>query len=166
MKYTVTLAGRTFEVDLTGPSAAVDGESLAAVLHTVAGTPLRQLVSGDHSELLALVRVEGGWQVGRAGELWDVQVVDERTRLLREMTGGGKAAGEDQVIKAPMPGLVLRLEVEAGQAVTVGTGLVVLEAMKMENEIRAPVAGRVRAIHVTAGQAVEKGVPLMEIVAD
>jgi len=65
----------------------------------------------------------------------------------------------------PMPGLVLRLEVDEGQSVTPGMGLVVLEAMKMENEIRAQSAGTVRRIHVKTGQAVEKGTPLLEIEA-
>jgi len=166
VKYTVSLAGRTFEVDLSGPTARVDGEAISAALHTVPGTPMRQLVTGDRSDLMALVRQEGGWQVGRAGEWWDVHVIDERTRLLREMTGGGNAPTGDQVIKAPMPGLVLRLEVEEGQEVTHGMGLVVLEAMKMENEIRASVAGRVRKVHVVAGQAVEKGAVMLVIGLD
>jgi pyruvate carboxylase subunit B len=65
-----------------------------------------------------------------------------------------------------MPGLVLRVEVEVGQPVVPGSGLVVLEAMKMENEIRAPGPGRVRAVLVKAGQTVEKGSPLVELGAE
>jgi pyruvate carboxylase subunit B len=65
-----------------------------------------------------------------------------------------------------MPGLVLRLEVEVGQRVETGAGVVVLEAMKMENEIRAAGPGVVRAVHVVVGQAVEKGAPLVELVAE
>lgn len=158
MKYTVTLAGRTFSFDLAG---------VEAELHAVPGTPLRQLVEGDRSDVMALVPGEarGAWRVVRGGEIWEVEVVDERTRLLREMTGAGAAAAGDQVIRAPMPGMVLRLEVEAGQAVEPGTGLVVLEAMKMENEIRAQTGGVVRAVHVRPGQAVEKGAVLLEVEA-
>ncbi|HEY2825603.1 MAG TPA: biotin/lipoyl-containing protein [Gemmatimonadales bacterium] len=62
-----------------------------------------------------------------------------------------------------MPGLVLRLEVAVGDTVTAGQGLVVLEAMKMENEIKAGVAGVVSAIRVAAGQAVDKGAVLIEL---
>ena len=62
-----------------------------------------------------------------------------------------------------MPGMILRLEVEEGQAVTRGVGLVVLEAMKMENEIRAPEDGVVVRIHAEPGRAVEKGAPLVEL---
>jgi biotin carboxyl carrier protein len=64
-----------------------------------------------------------------------------------------------------MPGLVLRLEVSVGATVRAGQGLIVLEAMKMENEIKAGLAGVVKAIHVAPGQAVEKGAPLVELEA-
>ncbi|MBI2072612.1 MAG: acetyl-CoA carboxylase biotin carboxyl carrier protein subunit [Gemmatimonadetes bacterium] len=63
-----------------------------------------------------------------------------------------------------MPGLVLRVDVEAGQEIAAGAGLVVLEAMKMENEIRSSGPGRVKSVLVEPGQAVEKGTPLVEVV--
>ncbi len=65
------------------------------------------------------------------------------------------------VVKAPMPGLVVRVEVVVGQRVNVGAGLVVVEAMKMENELRATRAGVVETIHVAAGQTVDKGASLV-----
>jgi pyruvate carboxylase subunit B len=67
------------------------------------------------------------------------------------------------VIKAPMPGLVVRVQVAVGQAVTAGVGLVVVEAMKMENELKAPRAGTVAQVHVQAGDKVEKGQPLVSL---
>jgi biotin carboxyl carrier protein len=60
-----------------------------------------------------------------------------------------------------MPGKLVRLLVEAGQAVEAGQGLLVMEAMKMENELRAPRAGRVREVHVSERQAVETGALLL-----
>ncbi|PYP09034.1 MAG: hypothetical protein DMD59_10365 [Gemmatimonadetes bacterium] len=62
-----------------------------------------------------------------------------------------------------MPGLVVRVEVREGQVVEVGEGLVVVEAMKMENELRASSRGVVEQIHVSPGQRVEKGAPLVTI---
>jgi len=67
------------------------------------------------------------------------------------------------VVKAPMPGLVVRVEVSAGQVVEVGESLVVVEAMKMENELRAAHQGVVEAVHVKAGDRVEKGTPLVTL---
>jgi pyruvate carboxylase subunit B len=62
-----------------------------------------------------------------------------------------------------MPGLIVQLRVQVGDMVSAGTGLVVMEAMKMENELRAPAAGKVRAVHVAVGAAVEKGALLVEL---
>jgi biotin carboxyl carrier protein len=69
-------------------------------------------------------------------------------------------------VRAPMPGLIVRVEVEAGQLIRVGQGLVVLEAMKMENEIKALSAGKVADVHVTPGKAVEKGELLISLTQD
>jgi pyruvate carboxylase subunit B len=79
------------------------------------------------------------------------------------MTAGTEQQDRGGVVVAPMPGMVIRLEVEVGQAVQQGGGVAVLEAMKMENEIRAPAGGIVSAIHVAAGQAVDKGAVLVEL---
>jgi pyruvate carboxylase subunit B len=62
-----------------------------------------------------------------------------------------------------MPGLVVKVEVTVGQEVAAGTGVVVVEAMKMENELRAPGRGVVEQIHVKAGDRVEKGAPLVSL---
>jgi glutaconyl-CoA decarboxylase len=67
------------------------------------------------------------------------------------------------VLKAPMPGKVVLVEVQVGQAVRPGDGLIVLEAMKMENEFRAAAAGTVKEIRVEAGQAVNPGDVLVVI---
>jgi pyruvate carboxylase subunit B len=61
-----------------------------------------------------------------------------------------------------MPGLVVRVQVQPGGQVSVGDGLVVLEAMKMENELKAQAAGVVKRVRVAPGEAVEKGQVLVE----
>lgn len=166
MKYTVTIRGRTFEVEISGGEARVNGETVPASLQAVPGSPLRLLALAHGVEALAMVRQDGGWTVHHAGEIWDAQVVDERTRRLRDMTGGARGGSAGAVVKAPMPGRVVRLEVEPGALVRQGQGLVVLEAMKMENELTAPIAGRVTAIPVQTGQAVLKGAVLVELSAE
>jgi biotin carboxyl carrier protein len=166
MKYTVTIRGRAFEVDLRGDAARVDGDVVHAALHAMPGSPLQVLTTPEGMETYALARQDGGWIVHAGGEVWDAQVVDERTRRLREVTGGGRTAGAHLAVKAPMPGRVVRVEVEVGSQVRQGQGLVVLEAMKMENELTSSLAGRVSAIHVQAGAAVAKGTVLVDVVAE
>ena len=165
MKYFVRIAERDVEVEIVGPDVRVDGEAFPAVLVQVPGTPLYELVSERHSRSYALVRDERGWLVQRGGEVWAAEVTDERSRALEALRGKRGAADAPGLVRAPMPGLVLRVEVEAGQQVAAGGGLVVLEAMKMENEIRASGAGTVKAVLVEVGQAVEKWAPLVEVVA-
>ena len=65
-----------------------------------------------------------------------------------------------------MPGLVIRIDVVAGQQLEAGASVVVLEAMKMQNELRASAPTTVAVVHVSAGQAVEKGQPLVEFVLE
>jgi pyruvate carboxylase subunit B len=144
----------------------VDGELIDAALEPLAGTPLQQLRLGERTLVFSMEAADRGeWALGYRGERWEASVIDERTRHIRSLTGDGRqrvGAGE---VKAPMPGLVLRVLVEAGQQVEAGAGLVVLEAMKMENQIRAPAAGVVEAVRVEAGQAVEKGQILVVLAA-
>jgi biotin carboxyl carrier protein len=92
----------------------------------------------------------------------EVEVLDPLTHLARKSRGGDAAGGRQQV-RAMMPGLVKEVLVEEGAEVTAGQGVVVLEAMKMENEIGAEAAGVVSKIFVEPGEHVEGGEPLFEV---
>jgi pyruvate carboxylase subunit B len=162
MKYAVRVAGRTFEVEVDGDVVSLDGRRFRATLVPAALGPLRRLVTDGRSRTIALTRLEGGWTVQGSSGSWEVEVLDDRARTLRE-AGSSRPRHAAGVVRAPMPGLVLRVRVEEGQAVSSGAGLVVLEAMKMENEIRAPAGGVVRRVLVVPGAAVEKGAPLIEL---
>jgi len=166
MKYSVAVGGRSAQVEVDGDRVLVDGRAVGARLARVPFTPVRQLVLDGRARSFAMLRTGEGWDVQLGGEAWAVSVVDERTRQLRELTGQQAAPHGGGLVRAPMPGLVLRVEVEVGQRVEAGAGVVVLEAMKMENEIRAAGPGIVGALHVAAGQAVEKGALLAELVAE
>jgi pyruvate carboxylase subunit B len=163
VKYTVTVGDRELLVEVVGDDVRVDGRVIEARLVSIPRTPLRQLLMDGRARTFAMLRRGDGWTVQLGGDAWRVSVVDERTRQLRELTGQHGKSHVGGLIRAPMPGLVLRLEVEQGQHVEAGTGIVVLEAMKMENEIKSPGPGVVRAVHVAPGQAVEKGALLVEV---
>jgi pyruvate carboxylase subunit B len=163
VRYLVTLLGRTIEVEVDGEHVTVDGRALAATLGSVPGSQVRQLLLDGRAEALGVEAGAGGhWAITRRGERTEIEVIDERTRHIRSLTGVGDRPPGPAVLRAPMPGLVVRVQVEAGQAVVAGAGVVVLEAMKMENELRAAAAGMVRAVRVRSGEAVEKGQVLVE----
>ena len=167
MRYTVAIDGREVVVEVDGERVTVDGTAHVAALRTVAGTPLRHLVVDGRSVTLPVEGAgQGRWVVTAHGERLELEVVDERTRHIRSLAGPGAARHGAAPLKAPMPGLVVRVVVEPGQAVAPGAGLVTLEAMKMENELKAAAAGTVRAVHVRPGQAVEKGQLLVEFEAE
>ena len=167
MKYFVTLRARTYEIDVGGGRVTVDGEPFEAHLAAVPGTPLHHLLLAGSSWTVAAQPLEGiaplRWALGGVGERFEVEVLDDRTRQIQALTGRRAAPAGGGVVKAPMPGLVVRVEVAVGQRVEVGSGLVVVEAMKMENELRATRPGVVAAVHVAAGQTVDKGAALVTL---
>lgn len=163
MKYFVSIAGREIVVEIEGGHAVVDGRPVEAHLSRLEGTPLCNLALGDASCTLILAAAgRGQWRAERFGERWEVEVVDERTRHIRSLAGPGRKASGPPVLRAPMPGLVVRVPIAVGDQVASGAGIVVLEAMKMENELRVQAGGKVSAVHIKPGQAVEKGQVLVE----
>jgi len=165
MKYFVHLAGRTIEVEVLGGAVRVDGETLEAHLAAVPGTALHHLLLGGDSWTVSAQALEGmgQWALGAVGERVEVEAVDERTQAIRALTGKKAGPTGGGVVKAPMPGLVVRVPVTEGQRVVAGAGLVVVEAMKMENELKATHAAVVKKVHVAPGAIVEKGAPLVTL---
>jgi len=164
MRYFVTIAGREVEVDLTGATPVVDGTPVEAQLSTLPGTRTRHLLAGGRSYQFAVQAGDrkGRWILATGAERFTADAVDERTRAIREMTGTVDDVA-DKTIVAPMPGLVLKIEVAVGDAVRAGQGVVVVEAMKMENELKAPADGVVASIAVQPGQTVDKGATLITL---
>ena len=167
MKYAVLLDGQVIEVEVEGDRVTVAGDQHTAMLGAVPGTPLRQLLLDGRPTTLAVESLgRGRWALSAAGERSEVEVLDERARHIRSLTNGGDRQRVAPVLKAPMPGLVLRVQAAPGQSVAQGAGLVVLEAMKMENELKAPASAVVKAVRVQPGEAVEKGQVLVEFEGD
>jgi biotin carboxyl carrier protein len=164
VKYFVELDGREVVVEVEGDCVTVDGASYRVSLRAQSGTPLRVLTVDGRACTLAVHQLgRGRWSLGLAGERREAEVVDERARHIRSLASARGRTARSGTVKAPMPGLVVRVQVEPGQTVRPGGGLLLLEAMKMENELRAPSGGRVRAVLVEPGQAVEKGQALVEL---
>lgn len=143
-RYAVVLAGRALDVDLR---ESPDG--------------FASLLIDGRSYETAIERRGAGYAVGLPGGT----LVVEWTEPSRPGAGGPAPHGGETAarVTAPMPGKMVRILVESGQAVQADQGLVVMEAMKMENELRSPRAGRVREVHVREGQAVETGALLVVV---
>ena len=159
MKYYVTVDGERREVELTPEGVRLDGEGdVEAEIATVPGSDLRHLLLDGRGYPLLAERDGGGegWTFRVGGRRVRAAVEDERTHAIRELAGGPESGERPRELRAPMPGLVVRILVEPGQAVEAGDGLVVMEAMKMENELSARAAGVVATVRVEEGQTVNQ----------
>jgi len=159
-KLIATLNGRERILELTPPvngSAAVE----FAVDSLRLEADIAEVEPGVYSVLLGSRSVEakierngGGFAVRVNGRHYEVAVRDPRQRGRR---ADQRASEGPQAVTSPMPGKVVRVMARAGESVRAGAGLLVVEAMKMQNEIRAPKDGVVASINVTEGSSVRAG---------
>jgi pyruvate carboxylase subunit B len=166
-RFVVRLGDRqvTVEVVSEGERAEVrvDDEPLDATLEPPAAGGVRALRIGDRRIELLVQPADDGSRVVLDGVQLELAVEDERKARLARFGGGRATAAGPSVVRAPMPGLVVRVPVEVGQAVEAGQVIVVLQAMKMENELASSSAGTVRRVLAQPGQAVEQGQVLVEL---
>jgi biotin carboxyl carrier protein len=162
MKYRVSRAGKQHEVDVeltpTGYVArGADGVAHEIRVETRDDGSQRALTPWGTFELLRARRGAELWSdVGRRRLSANV----ERVRAAGAGAGAGASAG---AVHAPMPGKLLQVRVKVGDQVAAGQPLLVIEAMKMENEVVAPFAGAVRSVAVSAPSTLEKGALLLEL---
>lgn len=161
MKYTVEVAGRSVVVEVEGGTVLVDGRPVDARLEGTGAW--RRLVRGRASRALVTTRGPQGWWLLSDGYRLEAAALDARELAVRAMGRGTGGAPVAATLAAPMPGLVVRVLVREGDAVRTGQGLIVLEAMKMENELKAAGGGTVARVHVTAGDKVERGTSLVTL---
>ena len=155
MRYFVQVDGESWVVDIEEDAVLVNGEPVSVDL-TQSGIPelYSVLLDGSSHEVLVSSDVSG-CDVTVGGQVLRAEVQDEPTRILMKGRGSAETAGGDLPVPAPISGLVVSVAVADGDTVEAGQTLVVLEAMKMENDITAPRAGVVGQVAVADGDRVE-----------
>jgi biotin carboxyl carrier protein len=140
---------------------AIGGQVHQVDMQDIGNRDLYSLLVDNHS-CEVLIEQEGErFRVLVGGKLYNVRVVSKDRYLLSKLVSPPPMPKGEAAIRAPMPGLVVSVPVAAGQAVSAGQVLVVLESMKMENEVRAPQDGVVQAVHVAAGELVNNNQVLL-----
>jgi pyruvate carboxylase subunit B len=165
MKYVVDVNGERHSVALESGRATVGDSDLGVTLDADQGSPARIVRIGDRVHRIVVRRGDrrGRYTLWIDGFRHEVDALDERTRAIQDLAAAAAGPRGPAPLIAPMPGLIVRVNVSPGQQIVAGAGLVVMEAMKMENELRASSGGVVKAVHATPGQAVEKGALLVEL---
>jgi biotin carboxyl carrier protein len=167
MKYEVLINGarRSLEFALpapgaTRPAATIDGRPVDADVIRVSPHVYSVLIGGRSIEVTLEERRTGF--LGRAnGREFQIEIIDPRS--WSSARGAGVELEGRQQLLAPMPGKIVRLLAAVGQQVTTGQGLLVIEAMKMQNEVRSPKSGRLEKLAIE-GQTVNAGEILAVVV--
>ena len=146
------------EEHASGPRYVVEGETFSPTVQRLAKGRYKVTIGAQVYEFT----IQNGLVVDGVRPM-DLEV--RRDRPVLERKGGASRRGSGQ-IKPPMPGKIVEVRVKEGQDVKEGDVLVILEAMKMQNDIKAPASGKVSKVHVAAGTNVEASTVLVEIVAD
>ena len=166
MKYVVQLNDERKSVTL-GPEGVSyeDATLLYAELSDIEGSPISMVKIGTRVYRVVVQRRQGRgrYTLWIDGYRFEAEALDERTRAIRDLSAASAAPVGPAPVRAPMPGLIVRVNVKAGDKVHAGQGIVVMEAMKMENELRATAAGTVKSVEVVPGTAVEKGALLVAL---
>lgn len=164
MKYITTIDKQEFAIEVIDERHIRVGERLVEVdFESISGQPVFSLIVDGKSYESYVYEGEEDWSVLLHGRQFNVMVEDEREKRLRAAAGGGVAEGGEYHLKAPMPGLLVTVQVSEGQAVTKGQVLMILESMKMQNELKSPRDGIIEKIRVKAGESVEQKQPLLNI---
>ena len=164
MKLKAQLSGKEYDLSLS----LADGAAVVAVDDRRYGLQVRELASGEYllidGSTIYKCLVSGRGGSGAAGQAfavvlrgrnYEVGVVDPK-RLRSGESAGTHHAGAAEIV-SPMPGKIVRVLVQAGERVEAGAGVIVVEAMKMQNEMKAPKAGTVVSINAQEGSTVNAG---------
>jgi len=167
MKYYVEVNGRERLVELSERlgklTASVDGQVIDIAYESVDDLGQLLVLSNGKSYGVSIEGESTEIDITIAGHVYDVRVEDERERAAHAAERASNKAGG--LVKSIMPGVVVELLVTEGQEVAAGQPLLILEAMKMQNEIEASHAGVIRTIHVKESEAVAAGAKLVHIEA-
>jgi biotin carboxyl carrier protein len=134
----------------------VNGKALPAEINKISDAELSLSLYGKLYHVI-LTEGNGGYLVLVNGEAFQVKIGNPALEKLQNIVGKASAFRHPDEIRAPMPGLVVKREVTEGENVKIGQGIVILEAMKMENEVKSPKTGVVQKLFVEDRQVVEKG---------
>lgn len=166
MRYYVRIEGKEFEIDLSpgrqGLVGLLDGKKYEVDHSEIERDMKYSVIIDGNSYNVSMNLTPSGEDLIVGGRLYHAEVLDERERAAQALEAARGAKGP-QIIESVMPGIVKSVFVHEGDQVSSGTPLLILEAMKMENELCAEKGGHVKKVHISEGQTVNSNDPLVTI---
>lgn len=162
--YKATVNSKTFEIDQKDQSITVNGMDFQWDINKVSDGYFHILYQNKsyRAEIVKMDIATKTIAIKINGRNYSVELKDKFDLLLEKMGMNQKATHKVNSIKAPMPGLIIDLKINAGDVVKEGDALLILEAMKMENILKSPGEGVIKNVKVKKGDNVEKGQVLIE----
>ena len=165
MKYSTTIGEKTFIIDINRDGEiTIDGEPYPIDLRAIDEFTYSLLLDNTSYEALVDSGSDEEVNVLLRGRLYAARVLDERATRLSKASGGAAVSTGEITLKSPMPGLIVAIQVNEGDAVKKGQTLIVLESMKMENELKAPRDGVIGPIKVKLRQSVDQHQALLMVI--
>jgi biotin carboxyl carrier protein len=162
VEFIININGRKFDIDsISETEIKIDREDCHLDIINLDKNQYSVIFNNQVFEFIIEQDSPTHYRVDFNNESHNLTIDDERDLLFNKFKSREKISNRLLEVKAPMPGLVLRVEVQVGQKVKIGTGLVILEAMKMENEIRSLTDGTVKEIKVIEKSVIDKGETLI-----
>jgi len=158
VKYQIRIGGQEFKVGIKekegGLQVELGGKEINAHLMELKKNKFYSLLVDNIAYDLEICRKNGEFEINYGGRKYSGEILEETLVKLKSATP--KEILKQKELKAPMPGLIVKVEVQEGQVIKSGEGVVIMEAMKMENEIKSPYEGKVKKILVREKQTVDK----------
>jgi biotin carboxyl carrier protein len=164
MKYITTVNDKTYEIEINQKNEVlINGEIREVDFHHDTSHGIFSLIIDNQSFEVVVEEKDDRYHILISGSLYEVEVTDERTQRLARATGGLASTSGEISIRSPMPGTIVAVPVQEGDAVSKGQTIVILESMKMENELKAPRDGVISRVNVDAGDSVEQNKLLVSL---
>jgi len=166
MNYSAQVGSNRFRIEVKengsgGLELKLDNRPIIIDKYEFEANKSLKLTIGGHTAEIVVEKNQEDYQCWLNSRLIKCEIMDEKSARYGSLAGGEQGSRKGHLLVAPMPGLILKVEVEVGQKVDRGQGLVIMEAMKMENELRSAHGGIVKEIKVKPGQTVDKNQPLI-----
>ncbi|MCB1059496.1 MAG: hypothetical protein KDB65_04625 [Calditrichaeota bacterium] len=161
-KTVIKIGSSEFDVRLTDNDVSVDDKTQDLPDISLEGRLVSVKLADRVERFLVNRHGDELWLI-HDGQVYPLVIETERDRLLKAAAQAAEGEHGTTTIKAAMPGMVLRIMVQPGQTIKKGDPVLILEAMKMENEVRSPADGTVQSISISERDSVEKGAPLLTL---